>query len=119
MSYLDRTTAAELGNDTLSGVSLLQQPAAQTLQRQANMPYKRLQKKPKVQQPTNNTLEVMMENVEEMIKRSHMETVTVANKDFWRCVAQTLDRIFLVTFFLSFIFVSAVMLLKGFGQHMK
>ena len=119
LSYLDRTTAAELGNDTLSGVALLQQPANQTPTKNTSAPYRRFQKKPKPPPPVKNALDIMMENVEEMVRRSHLEAITVANKDFWRCVAQTLDRIFLVSFFLSFIFVSAVMLLKGFGHHMK
>lgn len=119
LSYLDRTTEAELGNDTLSGVSLLQQPANQTPQKHPGMPYRRYQKKKKAAQtPTSSALDVMMENVDEMIRRSHMEAITVSNKDFWRCVAQTLDRIFLGIFFLSFIFISAILLLKGFAQHM-
>jgi len=116
-SYLDRTTAAELGSDTLSGIALLQQPANQTPIKQSSMPYRRIQKKQKT--PVDNTLEVMMENIEDMIRRSHLEAIAVANKDFWRCVAQTLDRIFLGSFFLSFIFVSAIMLLQGFGQHVE
>ena len=119
LSYMDRTTAAELGNDTLSGVALLQHPVNQTPTKQSNVSHRRMQKKQKPPSPVDNTLEVMMENVEDMIRRSHLEAITVANKDFWRCIAQTLDRIFLGSFFLSFIFVSAIMLLKGFGQHMN
>ncbi|XP_065051449.1 acetylcholine receptor subunit alpha-1-B-like [Rhopilema esculentum] len=118
LSYLDRTTAAELGNDTMSAASLLQS-AHQTPSKQPSMPYKRFQKKNKPTTPTNNAMDVIMSNVDELVKRSHIEAITLANKDFWRCVAQTLDRIFLISFFLSFIFVSAVMLLKGFGHHIK
>eukprot|EP00794_Sanderia_malayensis_P012868 gene12868-14193_t len=64
-----------------------------------------------------STLESVMTNVEELVKKSHVDAIQSANRDFWRCVAQTLDRIFLLSFFLSFIFVSAVMLLKGFGNR--
>ncbi len=83
-------------------------------------PYRRL---PNKGAPTigssNNTLETLVTNVEELVKKSHVEAITIANRDFWRCIAQTLDRVFLLSFFLSFIFVSAVMLLKGFGQHIN
>lgn len=118
-SYLDRTTAAEMGDDVLSTASLLNQAANQTPTKQPSMPYKRFQKKPKRVTQTNHVLDTLMQNVEDLVKKSHMEAITFANRDFWRCVAQTLDRIFLLAFFLGFIFVSAVMLLQGFGHHVK
>lgn len=58
-------------------------------------------------------------NMNDILDRSTHEFKLMMNKDFWRCVAQTADRICMILFSLSFIFVSAVMLLKGYGHQSK
>lgn len=58
-------------------------------------------------------------NMNDLLDRSTHEFKQMMNKDFWRCVAQTVDRICMILFSLSFIFVSAIMLLKGYGHQVK
>ena len=119
-NFLQRTTHTVETGDKIESTRSLINPQLGTPTKQPNKPYQRFPTKGKPA-PTNNsnTIESLMANVEEIVRKSHVEAIQNANRDFWRCVAQTLDRVFLMSFFLSFIFVSAVMLLKGFGQHIK
>ena len=58
-------------------------------------------------------------DMDDVLMRSWVECDSRFNKEFWRCLAQTVDRIFLILFTLSFTFVSAVMLLKGYGHQVS
>lgn len=66
-----------------------------------------------------NALGEVISNMNDVIDRSTHEVNQKYHKDFWRCLAHTVDRTCLVTFGLSFIFVSAIMLLKGYGHQLN
>ena len=94
-----------------------------TSPRHEGVAYRRIpnnvKKQPQPQISSMYSLEGVLSNVEELVKKSHMEAISRANRDFWRMVGNTVDRIFLLSFLLSFMFVSTVMLLKGFGHHIN
>ncbi|XP_057314526.1 neuronal acetylcholine receptor subunit alpha-9-like isoform X2 [Hydractinia symbiolongicarpus] len=66
-----------------------------------------------------NELGKVISNMNDVIDRSTHEVNQKYHKDFWRCLAHTVDRMCLVMFGLSFIFVSAIMLLKGYGHQLN
>lgn len=61
--------------------------------------------------------EKVKENMNDIIARSTNEQEGILNTDFWRCVAQTVDRICMMLFSISFIFLSTIMLLRGYGHQ--
>ena len=54
-----------------------------------------------------------------LIKRSSNETGHKLTRDFWRCLAQTVDRMCLVFLGISFVFLTSAFLLKGYGHSMR
>jgi len=68
---------------------------------------------------TPHEYQVVIDNMNDILDRSTHEINEDLNKDFWRCIAQTVDRMFMIIFSTCFVFVSAVMLLKGYGHQIK
>ena len=56
-------------------------------------------------------------NMRDILSHSTAEVNQKLNADFWRCMAQTVDRTCLISFSICFVFVSIVMLLKGYGHQ--
>ena len=56
-------------------------------------------------------------NMRDILTHSTAEVNHKLNADFWRCMAQTVDRTCLISFTICFVFVSIVMLLKGYGHQ--
>ncbi|XP_066926665.1 neuronal acetylcholine receptor subunit alpha-6-like [Clytia hemisphaerica] len=59
------------------------------------------------------------QNMRQILKRSSVENNQKFNRDFWRCIAQTVDRVCVVSFSTSFLFVSAAVLMKGYGHQLE
>lgn len=57
------------------------------------------------------------ENMKAILNRSEKESTEVFTKDFWRCMAETMDRICMILFSTSFFFVSMIVLLKGYDHQ--
>lgn len=55
-------------------------------------------------------------HMRQILSRSARLSEQKFTRDFWRCVAQTVDRVCVISFSTSFICVSAAMLMKGYGH---
>lgn len=57
------------------------------------------------------------QNMRQILKRSARVSEQKFTRDFWRCTAQIVDRICVISFSTSFLCVSAAMLMKGYGHQ--
>ena len=70
----------------------------------------------------NDDLDSMIQenqHMKQILKRSAQESDEKFIRDFWRCFAQTADRVFVLIFTLGFSLVSFAMLMKGFSHQLE
>ena len=56
-------------------------------------------------------------DMEDVLMRSWVDMDNAHNVDWWRCFAQSIDRLFMLLFCTIFVFFSAIMLWKGYGHQ--
>ena len=58
-----------------------------------------------------------LNDMDDILLRSWVDLDAVHNVDWWRCFAQTIDRVFMLVFFTAFLFTSFAVLYRGFGHQ--
>jgi len=68
----------------------------------------------------NNELSIQeRQDMKQILERSSHVNDEKFNRDFWRCFAQTVDRVCVLTFTTSFVLVSVAMLMKGYAHQLE